>query len=79
MLAKTQTAVAAPKPTTDPGPSRRRPGRPGKSNVTGHFAPTVRRQLRRLAGESDRSIPLIGVVLNDLLGKHGLPEVVETE
>ena len=80
MLTKARTATAAPEPTTDPGPSRRRPGRQGKSNVTGYFAPAVKRQLRRLAADSDRTIQsLIGEALNDLFAKNGLPEIVEAE
>ena len=71
---------AAQEPVTDGAPSLRRPGRQGKSNVTGYFEPTVKRQLRRLAADSDRTIQsLIGEALNDLFAKNGLPEVAEDD
>ena len=54
-----------------------RPGREGKSNVTGYFDPVVKRQLRLLAAERDTTIQaLLGEALNDLFAKHGKAEVV---
>ena len=54
-----------------------RPSREGKSNVTGYFDPTVKRQLRILAAERDTTIQaLLGEALNDLFAKYGRPEVV---
>ena len=60
--------------------SSRQASRIGKASVTGYFAPTVRRQLRKLAADSDTTIQaLLGEALNDLFAKHGLPEIVEPE
>ena len=54
-----------------------RPGRKGKSNVTGYFAPEVKRQLRLLAAEQDTTIQnLLAEALNDLFAKNGKPEIV---
>lgn len=57
-----------------------RPGRQGKSNVTGYFPPAVKRQLRILAAEQDTTIQaLLGQALNDLFAKFGKPEIVPVE
>ena len=62
------------------GRSTRQASRVNKASVTGYFAPAVRRQLRRLAADSDTTIQaLLGEALNDLFAKHGLPEIVERE
>ena len=53
-----------------------RPGRAGKSNVTGYFPLEVKRQLRLLAAEQDTTIQnLLATALNDLFAKHGKPEI----
>ena len=53
-----------------------RPGREGKSNVTGYFPPEVKKQLRLLAAEHDTTIQnLLAEALNDLFAKNGKPEV----
>ena len=58
----------------------RQPSRVNKASVTGYFAPAVRRQLRRLAADSDTTIQaLLGEALNDLFAKRGLPEIVERQ
>ena len=58
----------------------RQASRIGKASVTGYFDPIVRRQLRKLAADSDTTIQaLLGEALNDLFAKHGLPEIVESE
>ena len=55
-----------------------RPSREGKSNVTGYFAPEVKRQLRIMAAEQDTTIQaLLGEALNDLFAKHGRPEIAK--
>ena len=60
--------------------STRQASRVNKASVTGYFAPAVRRQLRRLAADSDTNIQaLLGEALNDLFAKHGLPELIERE
>ena len=88
MVAKNHgTAPPADQPSPDPpaasGPGQDphyRPGREGKTNVTGYFSPTVKRQLRVLAAELDTTIQaLLGEALNDLFAKHGKPEVVPVE
>ncbi len=67
-------------PGTGPQLRHYRPGREGKSNVTGYFTPIVKRQLRVLAAERDTTIQaLLGEALNDLFAKHGKPEVVSVE
>ena len=68
--------VAAAPARADRAPHHR-PGREGKSNVTGYFDPVVKRQLRLLAAERDTTIQaLLGEALNDLFTKHGKPEIV---
>ncbi len=53
-----------------------RPGREGKSNVTGYFPAAVKKQLRLLAAERETTIQdLLGQALNDLFAKHGKPEI----
>ena len=77
------SVTAQPRPeavATSPRLSNRQASRVGKASVTGYFAPTVRRQLRKLAADSDTTIQaLLGEALNDLFAKHGLPEIVESE
>ena len=69
----------SPVPKT-PGGRNRQASRIGKASVTGYFEPIVRRQLRKLAADSDTTIQaLLGEALNDLFAKHGLPEIVEPE
>ncbi len=52
-----------------------RPGRSGKSNVTGYFPPVVKKQLRMIAAEHDKTIQrLLAEALNDLFVKYGKPE-----
>ena len=67
-------------PSATTGVPNRQASRIGKVSVTGYFAPVVRRQLRKLAADSDTTIQaLLGEALNDLFSKHGLPEIVEQE
>lgn len=57
-------------------PLPHRLGRAGKSNVTGYFPPAVKKQLRLLSAEHDKTIQrLLGEALNDLFAKYGKPEV----
>ena len=57
-------------------PRHFRPGREGKSNVTGYFPPEVKKQLRLLAAEHDTTIQnLLAEALNDLFSKNGKPEI----
>ena len=74
------TAQSRPEAVATPSLSNRQASRIGKASVTGYFAPIVRRQLRKLAADSDTTIQaLLGEALNDLFAKHGLPEIVESE
>lgn len=70
-------------PETDaPAASPRapQPGRVGKVSVAGHFAPEVRRQLKRLAADGDTTVQaLLGEALNDLFAKHGMAEIAESD
>ena len=53
-----------------------RPGRDGKSNVTGYFPTEVKKQLRILAAERSTTIQdLLAEALNDLFAKNGKPEI----
>ena len=64
--------------TDDRGPHFR-PGRAGKSNVTGYFPPEVKKQLRLLAAEQDTTIQnLLAIALNGLFAKYGRPEIAPT-
>ena len=66
--------------TTYPENPHYRPGRAHKSNVTGYFPPTVKKQLRMLAAEHDTTIQaLLAESLNDLFAKYGKPEIVPVE
>jgi hypothetical protein len=57
-----------------------RPGRAGKSNVTGYFPQAVKKQLRLLSAEQDKTIQkLLAEALNDLFAKYGKPEIVPLE
>jgi hypothetical protein len=65
--------------TTERASERRahyRPGREGKSNVTGYFPPAVKKQLRLLAAQQETTIQaLLAEALNDLFAKNGKPEI----
>ncbi|MGI9449811.1 MAG: ribbon-helix-helix domain-containing protein [Geminicoccaceae bacterium] len=53
-----------------------RPGRVGKTNVTGYFPKEVKTQLRMLAAEHETTIQaLLAEALNDLFAKYGKPEI----
>lgn len=57
-----------------------RPGRAGKSNVTGYFPQEVKRQLRLMSAEQDKTIQkLLAEALNDLFAKYGKPEIAPLE
>lgn len=64
----------------DPENPHFRPSRQGKSNVTGYFPPEVKKQLRMLAAEEDKTIQqLLGESLNMLFAKYGRAEIAPTE
>lgn len=85
MESRAQTSPAArnqgkDKPSPAAAPGNGRPGREGKSNVTGYFPPEVKKQLRVLAAEHDTTIQnLLAEALNDLFAKNGKPEVAPLE
>jgi hypothetical protein len=54
----------------------RQPGRQGLVPITAHFPKDVRRQLKGLAFELDRTMhDLVAEALNDLFAKHNKPEL----
>ena len=72
-------ARVAPLGDAAPHPRAAQTGRAGKVTVTGHFAPEVRRQLKRLAADADTTVQsLLGEALNELIAKHGLPEIAHS-
>lgn len=57
-----------------------RPSRSGKSHVGGYFSPEVRRQLKALAAEQDKTVQqLLGEGLNLMFASYGKAEIAETE
>lgn len=56
------------------------PGRIGKVHVSGHFPPEVRKQLKAIALEEDKTTQqLLGEGLNLLFASYGRPEIAPTE
>lgn len=54
----------------------RQPGREGTAPITAHFPREVRRQLKGLANEQDRTMhDLVAEALNDLFAKHNKAEI----
>lgn len=54
----------------------RQPSRDGTAPITAHFPKEVRRQLKGLANELDRTMhDLIAEAFNDLFAKHGKVEI----
>lgn len=54
----------------------RQPSRDGTAPITAHFPKEVRRQLKGLANELDRTMhDLIAEAFNDLFAKHGKTEI----
>ena len=75
-----RAASSAPQASEPSAAPSRQANRVGKVSIAGFFEPPVRRQLRRLALDSDTTAQaLLGEALNDLFAKHGLPELVEPE
>lgn len=70
----------APDTETYPDNPHYRPGRAGKSNVTGYFPQEVKRQLRLMGAEQDKTIQkLLAEALNDLFAKYSKPEIAPLE
>lgn len=54
----------------------RRPSRTGTKAISGHFDPTVSRQLKQIALDEDSSVQeLLGEALNLLFESRGLPQI----
>ena len=69
-------APAATPPSPVSNDPHYRPGRVGKTAVSGFFPPPVKRQLRLMAAADDTTIQaLLAEALNDLFAKHGKPEI----
>jgi hypothetical protein len=65
---------------TDPESPYFRPGRQGKIHVGAYFPPEVKRQLRMIAAENDKTIQqLLGEALNGLFARYGRAEIAPTE
>ena len=72
-----ETSVRA---INDPEGPHFRPSRQGKSNVTGYFPQEVKKQLRMLAAEEDKTIQqLLGESLNMLFARYNKAEIAPTE
>ena len=57
-----------------------RPGRVGKTNVTGYFPREVKTQLRVLAAEHETTIQaLLSEALNDLFTKYSKPAIAPVD
>lgn len=57
-------------------PLYRQPSRDGTAPITAHFPKEVRRQLKGLANELDRTMhDVIAEAFNDLFAKHGKAEI----
>lgn len=66
---------AAPEPSPAPRPYRQ-PGRDGTAPITAHFPKEVRKQLKGLAVELDRTMhDLVAEALNDFFAKHDKAEI----
>jgi hypothetical protein len=78
-----RTAQSAPRPAARAkaqAAASERPGRDGKTNVTAYFPLNVKRQLRIMGGELDKTIQqMLAEALNDYFAKHGKPEIAPTE
>ncbi len=58
----------------------RQPGREGTAPITAHFPKEVRKQLKSLAVDLDRTMHnLVAEALNDLFSKYGKPEICPRE
>lgn len=56
------------------------PSRVGRKPITGFFPGEVRKQLKSLANDEDRSMEsMLAEALNDLFAKYGKPEIAITD
>jgi len=72
------TALAAAPTVVEPEGASiyRQPGRAGTAPITAHFPKEVRRQLKGLANEHDRTMhDLVAEAFNDLFQKYGKAEI----
>jgi hypothetical protein len=71
--------VAEPSTAPEAGAAGQRyvaPARRGKKAVSGHFDPTVQKQLNQMALDEDSSVQaLLREALNDLFAKRGKPTI----
>lgn len=64
-----------PEQSDEPQPYRQ-PGRDGTAPITAHFPKEVRRQLKGLANDLDRTMhDLVAEAFNDLFAKHNKTEI----
>ena len=72
--------LQAPAPQPEQQNPHYRPSRQGKSNVTGYFPLEVKKQLRLIAAEEDKTIQqLLGEALNMLFVQYGRAEIAPTQ
>src|SRR3954451_13628000 len=74
--ARTGAAVEAEDAGEGRGPVYVPPSRQNMKRIQGYFSPRVKRQLRMLAAQSDKTEEqLVGEALNMLFQTHGLPAI----
>lgn len=62
--------------TVETGRTKLPPSRRGKKQIGGHFDPEVRRQLKILAAQEDKTIEqALGDALNEYFEKRGIPPI----
>ncbi len=89
LAARMDVELAAPEPPTRPAPASARvapdegrgraylpPSREGMKRIQGYFSPRVKRQLRMLAAQTDKTEEqLVGEALNLLFQTNSLPAI----
>lgn len=74
------TAAPVRKRGLDPANTHFRPGRAEKTNVTGYFPPEVKKQLKLIAAEEDKTVQqLLGEALNLMFVKYHRAEIAPTD
>lgn len=68
--------AATPKAAPAGGKTTVKPGREGKRNITGYFAPPVAKQFKQLALTQDVTVQdLLAEAINDIFAKYRLPQI----
>lgn len=76
-----QAKGPAPEPAPASASARKQPGRAGKVNVTGYFAPSVKSSFRMIqTAHPEKTIQgLLTEALNDLFAKYNVPQTAHLE